>query len=224
MILTLLLTLLLPGAQPAPAAPQRFDMLVRNDLFAGFAGNQAALERGMAACAQALAANPQNAEALVWHGAGLGLRERTSVSAGRLRKRRRAVDARDGGDGQSRGARARERRRPDTARRCAAAGDALHADSRPRGRCSKKRWATTSTCSRCKRSYFSTLGDHPKGELLFGLAEGYSRLGRLDKARVDFEQLTKDAPASGHAPAATLWLADGTPPAVKGLGCVGCHK
>ena len=48
-------------------------------------------------------------------------------------------------------------------------------------------------------AYFSTLGDHPKGELLFGLAEGYSRLGDLDKARVFFDRLTKDAPSSGQA-------------------------
>jgi tetratricopeptide (TPR) repeat protein len=72
--------------------------------------------------------------------------------------------------------------------------------------------------------YFATLGDHPKGELLFGLAEGYSRLGRLDKARAYFERLTKDAPASGQAPKAKQWLADGTLPPQRGLGCVGCHK
>jgi pentatricopeptide repeat protein len=72
--------------------------------------------------------------------------------------------------------------------------------------------------------YFSTLGDHPKGELLFGLAEGYSRLGRPDKARAYFQRLLKDAPSSGQAPKATQWLADGTLPAQQGLGCVGCHK
>jgi hypothetical protein len=72
--------------------------------------------------------------------------------------------------------------------------------------------------------YFSSLGDHPKGELLFGLAEGYSRLGQTDKARVYFERLTKDAPTSGQAPKAKQWLADGTLPTGTGLGCVGCHK
>jgi tetratricopeptide (TPR) repeat protein len=73
-------------------------------------------------------------------------------------------------------------------------------------------------------AYFADLGDHPKGELLFGLAEGYSRLGRLDKARIYFERLTEDAPTSGQAPKAKQWLADGTLPPANGLGCVGCHK
>jgi hypothetical protein len=72
--------------------------------------------------------------------------------------------------------------------------------------------------------YFSTLGDHPKGELLFGLAEGYSRLGRPDKARAYFERLIADAPGSGHAANAGEWLETGTMPATRGLGCVGCHK
>jgi TolA-binding protein len=73
-------------------------------------------------------------------------------------------------------------------------------------------------------SYFATLGDHPKGELLFGLAEGYSRLGNLDKARMYFERLVNDAPGSGQTPKAREWLSNGTLPNSTGLGCVGCHK
>jgi tetratricopeptide (TPR) repeat protein len=73
-------------------------------------------------------------------------------------------------------------------------------------------------------SYFATLGDHPKGELLFGLAEGYSRLGDLDSARKYFDRLIHDAPGSGQAPKARLWLDTGTLPKTTGLGCVGCHK
>jgi tetratricopeptide (TPR) repeat protein len=72
--------------------------------------------------------------------------------------------------------------------------------------------------------YFSTLGDHPKGELLFGLAEGYGRLGNQEKARAYFERLIADAPTSGQTPKAREWLATGTLPKSTGLGCVGCHK
>jgi hypothetical protein len=71
---------------------------------------------------------------------------------------------------------------------------------------------------------FATLGDHPKGELLFGLAEGYSRLDQQDTARLYFDRLVKDAPSSGQTPRAKQWLADGTLPKSSGLGCVGCHK
>jgi TolA-binding protein len=71
---------------------------------------------------------------------------------------------------------------------------------------------------------FGRLGDHPKGELLFGLAEGYSRLGQMDKARMYFERLVSDAPGSGQSAKAKQWLTTGTLPASQGLGCVGCHK
>jgi hypothetical protein len=75
-----------------------------------------------------------------------------------------------------------------------------------------------------KSGVFATLGDHPKGELLFGLAEGYSRLGQPEKARPYFERLVSDAPGSGQTPKAREWLATGTLPPTTGLGCVGCHK
>ena len=71
---------------------------------------------------------------------------------------------------------------------------------------------------------FATLGEHPKGELLFGLAEGYSRLDQPEKARLYFDRLVKDAPGSGQTPKAKQWLTDGTLPKSSGLTCVGCHK
>src|SRR5262245_43878976 len=52
-------------------AQERFDMVVRTDFFAGFAGNREALARGMKKCEEILTANPKHAEAMVWHGAGL---------------------------------------------------------------------------------------------------------------------------------------------------------
>ena len=78
--------------------------------------------------------------------------------------------------------------------------------------------------SRFQTPYFDRLGDHAKGELLFGLADGFHRLGQHDKARAYFERLIKDAPASGQAPRAREWLAGGTVPKTNGASCVGCHK
>jgi tetratricopeptide (TPR) repeat protein len=72
--------------------------------------------------------------------------------------------------------------------------------------------------------YFATLGDHAKGELLFGLAEGYHRLGQHEKARAYFERILTDAPASGQTAKAREWLATGTVPKSIGTSCVGCHK
>ena len=75
-----------------------------------------------------------------------------------------------------------------------------------------------------QESYFDTLGDHPRGELLFGLAEGSARLGRPDKTRAYFERLIKDAPTSGQTARAEGWLKTGTLPKIVGTGCIGCHK
>src|SRR5580704_13597512 len=55
----------------APAQEQRFDMKVRQDFFAGFAGDKEAMARGMKAAEEALATDPKNAEAMVWHGSGV---------------------------------------------------------------------------------------------------------------------------------------------------------
>src|SRR5947208_1068454 len=59
---------------------------------------------------------------------------------------------------------------------------------------------------------FAALGDHAKGELLFGLAEGWSRAGDADKARRYFERLIAEAPASGQTAKAREWMATGIVP------------
>ena len=62
-------------------------------------------------------------------------------------------------------------------------------------------------------------------EVQLMLAVMYTRhLRQPDKARLYFDRLVKDAPASGQAPKAKQWLTDGTLPKTVGLGCVGCHK
>src|SRR5258705_13759152 len=60
-----------PRAQNTPDPSPRFDEIVRADFFAGFRGDAARLEKGMTRCEEELATNPTNADALVWHGAGL---------------------------------------------------------------------------------------------------------------------------------------------------------
>src|SRR5579864_880916 len=63
--------LLLIGGAILLLAQERFDYKVRNYFFAGFAGDAASLEKGMKLCEDSLASEPKNAEAMVWHGAGL---------------------------------------------------------------------------------------------------------------------------------------------------------
>ena len=83
----------LSSIKSAPAQ-QRFDLKVRNDFFAGFAGDKAALARGMKACEEVLAADPTNAEAMVWHGSGVLVGGAGPVRRGRFREGDAGVDSR----------------------------------------------------------------------------------------------------------------------------------
>jgi tetratricopeptide (TPR) repeat protein len=223
-ILTFIVSLFLraPTATPGQAG-QRFDLIVRTDFFAGFAGDQARLDKGMTACERVLADNPNHAEALVWHGSGL------AFTAGRAFQK---GDMKTGGELWQRGIEEMEKavalepdnvgvRIPRGALLLQATQNMPAEMGRP---LLEKAVGDYEHVLALQSAYFSTLGDHPKGELLFGLAEGYSRLGNGDKARMYFDRLIKDAPASGQAPKAQAWLATGTIPKSAGLGCVGCHK
>src|SRR5271170_1896358 len=62
----------LSTTRPAPAqTPVRFDMRVREDFFAGLSGDAERFARGMKICEEVLAANPKDADAMVWHGVGV---------------------------------------------------------------------------------------------------------------------------------------------------------
>ena len=65
--LALLMTL---PTGPTAALAQRFDDRVRDLFFSGIAGEADDLVEAIALCDAALAANPDHAEALVWHGSG----------------------------------------------------------------------------------------------------------------------------------------------------------
>jgi hypothetical protein len=220
-LLTWLLTVLISVA--VQAQPQRFDMVVRSDFFAGFAGDDARLAAGMTVCEKTLADNPRHAEALVWHGAGLFFRSGQAFQKG---------DMQTGMDLWTRGLKEMDSAveiAPDDIGVRVPRGAVLLVGSRnaPPDMAKpllKKALEDYEHTLELHGSSFAKLGDHPKGELLFGLAEGYGRLGDAAKARQYFEQLIADAPASGHAPQAKAYVADGTMPSARGLGCVGCHK
>jgi len=223
-IICWLLTAVIAAAAQAPA-PTRFDMVVREDFFAGFGGDQDRLARGMQACERVLAANPKHAEAMVWHGSGLffqsGAAFRQGDTARGLEMYGRGIKEMDDAVALA----------PDNVGVLIPRGAVLLTGTRfmppdqtapliQKAVADYEKALTLQAAS----GQFETLGDHPKGELLFGLAEGYSRLGQPDRARVYFERLIKDAGGSGHVAQAQAFLATGAPPAVQGLGCVGCHK
>jgi tetratricopeptide (TPR) repeat protein len=219
---TWLLMALMVAAGQRPAA-ERFDLTVRGDFFAGFAGDETRLKKGMDACEQALSDNPKHAEALVWHGSGLAFQAGMAFQKG---------DMKTGGELWQHGMEEMNTAvtlEPDNVGVRIPRGAVLFQASLNMQPPMARALLETAIADyehvlERQAPYFDTLGDHPKGELLFGLAEGYSRLGQPEKARMYFERLVKDAPASGQTPKAKQWLTDGTLPKSRGLGCVGCHK
>lgn len=216
-----LFALLLSAAQPATA--QRFDYLVRGDFFAGMAGDEARLQKARATCEDALAANPKHAEALVWHGgilffeAGQAFRK-GDVATGSQLFQKSLTEMNDA-----------VALAPDNPGVLIPRAAVLLEGTRTMAPDLAKPLLESAVANyehvlEVQQRIWPTLGDHAKGELLFGLAEGTARLGRQDQARVYFERLLKDAPSSGQAPRAKSWLETGTVPKASGAGCIGCHK
>jgi tetratricopeptide (TPR) repeat protein len=211
------------AAQEPAARPQRFDYLVRADFFAGAAGDAARLQKVVDVCERALAENPQHPEAMVWHGATLIVRagqafQHGDAAAGRplfdrgVKEMTDAVTLAPNNPGVliPRGAVLFEATRTMPAE-----------IARP---LVQSAVANYERALDVQASSFATLGDHAKGELLFGLADGWARVGDQVKARQYFERLLTDAPGSGQTAKAREWLATGVVPRSNGSSCVGCHK
>ena len=222
--ITIWLITTMAAAFPAQrATTERFDYLVRADFFAGAAGDEARLAKAIDLCERTLAANPSHAEAMVWHGAAMLVRSGQAFRAGDganggrlfqqgLDEMNKALEVKPDSPGVliPRGAVLFEATRgmpPDMARPLIQSAIANYEHA-----------------LELQQPIWSSLGDHARGELLFGLAEGFARLGDPVKARGYFDRLVADAPTSGQAPKAKEWIATGTVPKTNGMSCTGCHK
>lgn len=212
---------LLSTLRPAHAA-ERFDLKVRNDFFAGFAGDKEALARGMKTCEDALAADPQNAQAMVWHGSGLLSQARGLFASGdnekgmelwqrALAEMQKAVEIAPDDVGV---------RIPRGAVLLTAShyvpGDSIAKPMIADGVADYQRGYDL------QKDYFATLGTHPRGELLLGLADGYSRLGDQEKAAKYFNEIVETLPDTAYAKRAKIWQGTKSLSADE-TTCVGCH-
>lgn len=211
-------------AQPKAAAPtsvERFDMLVRDDFFAGLAGDQARFEKAMKLCEETLAKQPKHAEALVWHGGGLLQQAGWAFSKG---------DRQNGSALWTRG----EKEMSD--------GVTLEPDSVatriPRGAMllEMSKYVPVPAQARAlletavqdyektlalQQAYFDKLGKHARGELLWGLASGWQRLGDGAKARAYAQRIVRELDGTAYAMRAQALL--GGEPLPQRQSCVGCH-
>ena len=204
------------------AAQDRFDLKVRTDFFAGFAGNEQALDRAMKICEEELAKNPNHPEALVWHGSGLFFQSGKFFQAG---------DPARGGEFWQRGLAEMDNAvkiAPDSLGVRIPRGAVLLTASRTLPNAAMARPLIETGLGDFERSleiqkpYFDTLGAHPRGELLIGLADGYARLGKDEQAKAYFERIRAALPGTPYAASADKWLATKSLTPREG-GCLGCH-
>jgi pentatricopeptide repeat protein len=206
------------AAQSAP--PTRFDLEVRQDFFAGFTGNAERLARGMARAEAALAAAPDHAEAMVWHGGGLLFLAGQAFQSGDT-----ATGMERFGKGLGEMNKAVELA-PDRVGVRIPRGATLFEATRfmPAAQAEPLlRLAVTDFehALELQAAIFDSLGGHARGELLFGLADGYARLGDSERARQYFDRMTKEGGPSPRRDYATAWLT-GAPPA-RVPSCGPCH-
>ena len=210
------------GAAGVLNGEERFDLKVRNYFFAGFAGDAASLEKGMKICEDSLAADPQKAEALVWHGSGL------FYQAGQAF---RNADQQKGMELWQRGMKEMDdavELAPDNLGVRIPRGASLLTGSRFVGSPEMARPLVEKGVADFEKTYqlqasnFDQLGTHPRGELMIGLADGYRRLGNMEKAQAWFERIQREMKGTPYETSASLWLeTKSLTPAQS--GCLGCH-
>jgi hypothetical protein len=205
----------------APVAVERFDYLVREDMFRGFAGDAAAFDRAMALCGARLAENPDHAEALVWHGTGLlfkaarAFRDGDAVQGAALNRA-----------GLTEMAKAVALRPDDVAVLIPRGAVTLAFGLRIRDAQRARPYFETAVADFEKvlilqQPYLERLASHPKGELLAGLAEGWARLDEPEKSRLYLARMVNELPGTPYAKAAATRL-ETSDPAVR-ITCLGCH-
>lgn len=222
-----------PSVQAAPAIVQaareqrrdnRFDMLVRDDFFAGMMGDTVRLDRGMKICEEILVKNPRDAEALVWHGGGLLTRAAQAYLKGDSALGDRLWNL---GIKEMNDARTIEpaNMRVKIGRSATLIGVAQsgwdQSDSQAR-RLLTSALLDYEEVYRLQKPHFHKLSAHSRGELLFGLASGWSILGDHRKARDYLMLILKECKDTAYEIEARPWL-DRQRPTVIQHDCVGCH-
>lgn len=211
-----------PSARSQSDAP-RFDHKVRNDMFAGFAGDAAAMARATAIAAAVLKEDPNHAEAMVWLGTA-----RTFESGQMFRK----GDAQNGMALWNEGLALMSRAvalAPDhvgvriprgAALAAATASPEMPPDfARPLIQLALSDYTKA---YELQRNRFDQLSVHARGELLMGIADLTERSGGewREWTRRAAEELPKESP---YARRAAAWLEKGElRPGAR--TCLGCHS
>jgi len=212
---------------PSAQGAESFDYLVRDDFFRGMRGDQTAFDRALKLCEEALAKNPQDAPAMVWHG------DCQIVLAGK------AFQNGDFAQGQELWNRGLNEMNeavaltPDSLQVLIPRGSTLLSvakympDPKQAKALVKTGVADYEKVLQIQKPHFEQLSVHSRGELLFGLADGWLRLGNAEKSREYLQQIASELDGSEYDTRAHDWLDTKDSEALqnksKALSCIGCH-
>ena len=203
-------------------ADERFDLKIRSDFFAGFAGDQEALERGMTKCEAALAKDAKNAEALVWHGSGLYFQGGLAYAGGDQQK---GMALAQRGMGEMNDAVQLE---PDNVAVRIPRGSILLQTTlyMPEGDIRQQfiqlGLEDYKHTYELQTQYFGQMGVHPRGELLSGIANAERRLGNNNEAERWFQLISKELKGTEYQARADKWLKTQSLE-LADAQCYGCH-
>jgi tetratricopeptide (TPR) repeat protein len=201
--------------------PVRFDRAVRNDLFAGFAGDREAFARGMKHAKETLAKNPQHAEAMVWLGTGTFFESGQAFQKGDLPRAgelwEESMRLMDG---------AVELEPGNVAVRIPRGSAALAASRMVPPEMAagliERAASDYQKAYELQKARLVDMGTHPKGELLSGLADIYEQQGEKEKSRAMLETIVKELAGTPYAKRAGKWLS-GAELSPQERRCIGCH-
>ena len=209
------------GFAAASFAQERFDNLVRDDMFRGFAGNEAAFKSAVSAIDEKLRENPDYAAALVWRGAARYFQAGRAFRAGDIDGGRSlATDAMADLDRASAS-------QPNSIeilipRAVVLLSIAKHQTNPQRARNLAVRAAAEFEAALAiQLPVFDRLGLHSRGEFLSGLAESWALAGDRGKAEGYLRRILAELPNSPYAERATAKLADWSDP--RPVNCQTCH-
>ncbi len=207
--------------EPTPAKTERFDKIVREDIFAGFGGDDERLARGLKTIDETLAKNPKHSEALVWRGAG---RVFQSSKLFQTQKVAEGLKLWNAGLKDMDDAVALDPKNPGVRiPRAASLLPVIHnAPPAMTKALIPKAVDDYETIYEMQKDHLDKLGTHPLGELRMGLADAYRLAGQLDKSKVHLNALAKELPDTKYATRAKEWL--GAKDDAKLVhNCIGCH-
>lgn len=200
---------------------ERFDYEVREDIFAGFNGDNEALERGIKKCNDALMKKADHAEALVWRGAA------NVYKAGQLMSQQKVEEGmkiwQSGLEDMDKAVKLEPDnvgvRIPRASVLMQAGRSAPEFIGKP---LLKKALEDFQEMEKKQKDSLKEIGTHPLGELRMGLADANRALGNLDESKKQLEEIRKALPDTKYAKRAEEWLAAKADAKLR-HNCIGCH-